>query len=178
MDPTPSSTVCPLRDFMLVAVWRALFWGSSCFHSETLLKKALNGKFKPMDEGPAFGKFLLEHGKHWVRLGVSQSSLPCLSPHALSLNIMLLLQLWRFWQWILTLPLSTDEEQGEEQVNPKWTNTEWCNLPAVHQEGTGYPQRHFHPSSPTPSTVTSEHQATILWQISSKQGFKMTQLEL
>lgn len=64
------------------------------------------------------------------------------------------------------------------EKSSKWTNPEWCNLPATHQEGTGYLHRHLHASNPTPSTVTSEHQATIHCQMSSKQGFKMTQLEL
>lgn len=50
------------------------------------------------------GRSLPEHGKHWVRLHVSQPSLPRHSPHALSPNITFLLQLWRIWQWILNLP--------------------------------------------------------------------------
>lgn len=150
--------MCPLRDIMLVVVWGASFWGSSCLHLETLLKNALKGKFRPMNEASWIsqhpGRFLLEHGKHWVRLGVSQSSLPRLSPHALSLNIMLLLQLWRIWQWILTLPLSTDEEQGKQPTSPKRTNAEWCNLSAIHQDGTGYLQRCLHP--PQPHTFFSQ----------------------
>lgn len=41
---------------MLVVVWGASFWGSSCLHLEIPLKNALNGKFSPTNEGPVSGE--------------------------------------------------------------------------------------------------------------------------